>query len=142
MVGHVHGDEKRDALVEHAAGIYVGDTITDVKSALDASAIAVGVTTGPDERAEAARRGRRRRARLARRVPGLALDDRVAPPATQSNLRSDVPRARATARASAPSEELRAARRWPWTVTTTGLHGASVATTSALAAGDVVKATR
>ena len=49
VVGHVHGDEKRDALMEHAAGIYVGDTITDVRSALDASAIAVGVTTGPDD---------------------------------------------------------------------------------------------
>ena len=24
VVGHVHGDEKRDALIEHAAGIYVG----------------------------------------------------------------------------------------------------------------------
>jgi len=49
VVGHVHGDEKRDALVEHAAGIYVGDTVTDIRSALDASAIAVGVTTGPDD---------------------------------------------------------------------------------------------
>jgi phosphoglycolate phosphatase-like HAD superfamily hydrolase len=49
VIGHVHGDEKRDALLEHAAGIYVGDTITDVRSALDASAIAVGVTTGPDD---------------------------------------------------------------------------------------------
>lgn len=49
VVGHVHGDEKRDALIEHAAGIYVGDTITDIKSALDASVIAVGVCTGPDD---------------------------------------------------------------------------------------------
>ena len=49
IVGHVHGDEKRDALVEHAAGVYVGDTVTDIRSALDASAIAVGVTTGPDD---------------------------------------------------------------------------------------------
>jgi phosphoglycolate phosphatase len=49
VVGHVHGDEKRDALIEHAAGIYVGDTVTDIKSALDASVIAVGVTTGPDD---------------------------------------------------------------------------------------------
>jgi len=48
VVGHVHGDEKRDALVAHAAGIYVGDTVTDIRSALDAAAIAVGVTTGPD----------------------------------------------------------------------------------------------
>ena len=49
VVGHVHGDEKRDALVEHAAGIYGGDTVPDIRSALDASAIAVGVTTGPDD---------------------------------------------------------------------------------------------
>ena len=49
IVGHVYGDEKRDALVGHAAGIYVGDTVTDIRSALDASALAVGVTTGPDD---------------------------------------------------------------------------------------------
>ena len=49
VVGHVYGDEKRDALIAHGASIYVGDTITDVKSALDASATAVGVTTGPDD---------------------------------------------------------------------------------------------
>jgi phosphoglycolate phosphatase len=50
VVGHVYGDEKRDALVSHRAAIYVGDTVTDVKSALDASATAVAVTTGPDDR--------------------------------------------------------------------------------------------
>src|SRR5579864_187850 len=27
VVGHVYGDEKRDALVGHAAGMYVGDTV-------------------------------------------------------------------------------------------------------------------
>jgi phosphoglycolate phosphatase len=51
VVGHVYGDEKRDALIAHDATIYVGDTITDVKSALDASTTAVGVTTGPDDAA-------------------------------------------------------------------------------------------
>lgn len=51
VVGHVYGDEKRDALREHGATIYVGDTVTDVQSALDASATAVGVTTGPDDAA-------------------------------------------------------------------------------------------
>jgi len=51
VVGHVYGDEKRDALIAHNASIYVGDTITDVKSALDASTAAVAVTTGPDDRA-------------------------------------------------------------------------------------------
>jgi phosphoglycolate phosphatase len=50
VVGHVYGDEKRDALIAHGASIYVGDTITDVKSALDASVTAVAVTTGPDDR--------------------------------------------------------------------------------------------
>jgi len=48
VVGHVYGEEKRDALLEHTAGIYVGDTVTDIESAMGASAIAVGVTTGPD----------------------------------------------------------------------------------------------
>ena len=50
VVGHVYGDEKRDALIAHEATIYVGDTVTDVKSALDAAATAVAVTTGPDDR--------------------------------------------------------------------------------------------
>jgi len=49
VVGDVFGDEKADALVGHGAGIYVGDTVTDIRSALDASAVAVGVTTGPDD---------------------------------------------------------------------------------------------
>ena len=49
VVGHAFGDEKRDALLEHSAGIYVGDTVTDVTSAIDASAIAVGVATGPND---------------------------------------------------------------------------------------------
>jgi phosphoglycolate phosphatase len=48
IVGHAHGIEKRDALLEHTAGIYVGDTVTDIESAIGASALAVGVTTGPD----------------------------------------------------------------------------------------------
>ena len=49
VVGYVYGEEKRDALIEHTAGIYVGDTVTDIYSAIGASAIAVGVTTGPDD---------------------------------------------------------------------------------------------
>jgi phosphoglycolate phosphatase len=52
VVGHVYGDEKRDALREHGATIYVGDTVTDVQSALGASATAVAVTTGPDDGTE------------------------------------------------------------------------------------------
>ena len=72
VVGHVYGDEKRDALIAHNASIYVGDTITDVKSALDASTTAVAVTTGPDDASRPPRSRRPRRARLPRRVPGLA----------------------------------------------------------------------
>ena len=49
IVGHVFGDEKRDALLAHSAAVYVGDTVTDVQSALDASATAVAVATGPDD---------------------------------------------------------------------------------------------
>ena len=49
VVGHVHGDEKRDALIEHGVGIYVGDTVADVRAAIGASALAVAVTTGPDD---------------------------------------------------------------------------------------------
>jgi phosphoglycolate phosphatase len=49
VAGHVHGDEKRDALREHGVGVYVGDTVADVRAAVDASALAVGVTTGPDD---------------------------------------------------------------------------------------------
>jgi phosphoglycolate phosphatase len=46
IVGHVHGDEKRDALIEHAATAFVGDTIADVRAAVDAGVHAVGVATG------------------------------------------------------------------------------------------------
>jgi phosphoglycolate phosphatase len=46
VVGHVHGDEKRDALVAEDATIYVGDTIADVRAGLDAGIVAVGVATG------------------------------------------------------------------------------------------------
>jgi phosphoglycolate phosphatase len=46
VVGHVHGDEKRDALRAHAARVYVGDTIPDVRAGIDAGAAAVAVATG------------------------------------------------------------------------------------------------
>jgi phosphoglycolate phosphatase len=49
VVGHVHGDEKRDALIEHGVGVYVGDTVADIRAAVEASALAVAVTTGPDD---------------------------------------------------------------------------------------------
>jgi phosphoglycolate phosphatase len=50
IAGHVHGGEKRDALLAHAAQFYVGDTVTDVHAALAANVVAIGVTTGPDDR--------------------------------------------------------------------------------------------
>ena len=77
VVGHVYGDEKRDALVAHGASIYVGDTITDVKSALDAAATAVGVATGPDDSSTARGRGGAGGICDARRVPGLAGVDHL-----------------------------------------------------------------
>jgi phosphoglycolate phosphatase len=46
VVGHVHGDEKRDALRAHAAHVYVGDTIPDVRAGIEAGAAAVAVATG------------------------------------------------------------------------------------------------
>ena len=46
VVADVHGDGKRDALKEHDATIYVGDTIADVRAGVEAGAHAVGVSTG------------------------------------------------------------------------------------------------
>jgi len=46
VVGHVHGDEKRDALRAHDARVYVGDTIPDVHAGIGAGAAAVAVATG------------------------------------------------------------------------------------------------
>jgi phosphoglycolate phosphatase len=49
IVGHAFGPEKTAALQEFDAAVYVGDTITDVEAGVAAGAIAVGVTTGPDD---------------------------------------------------------------------------------------------
>jgi phosphoglycolate phosphatase len=46
VVGHVHGDEKRDALKQYDARVYVGDTVPDIEAGVGAGALAVGVTTG------------------------------------------------------------------------------------------------
>jgi phosphoglycolate phosphatase len=46
IVADVHGDGKRDALKEHNATIYVGDTIADIRAGVEAGAHAVGVSTG------------------------------------------------------------------------------------------------
>lgn len=52
VAGLRYGDGKVAVLREHAATIYVGDTITDVESGRAAGAIAVGVATGPASAAE------------------------------------------------------------------------------------------
>ncbi|HVJ97356.1 MAG TPA: HAD family hydrolase [Acidimicrobiia bacterium] len=46
VIADVHGDGKRDALKEHNATIYVGDTIADIRAGVEAGAQAVGVSTG------------------------------------------------------------------------------------------------
>jgi phosphoglycolate phosphatase len=51
LVGHAFGAEKSNALREHEASAYVGDTVTDVASALAAGATPIAVTTGPDDAA-------------------------------------------------------------------------------------------
>jgi phosphoglycolate phosphatase len=50
VVGWRHGPGKAEALTEHGAAIYVGDTPPDVHGARAAGAVAVGVTTGPHDR--------------------------------------------------------------------------------------------
>jgi phosphoglycolate phosphatase len=56
VFGWLHGSAKGAKLAEHGAGVYVGDTPSDMIGAQVAEAVAVGVTTGPhgaDELAEA-----------------------------------------------------------------------------------------
>jgi phosphoglycolate phosphatase len=52
VVGWRHGPAKAETLAEHGAAIYVGDTPPDMQGARAAGALAVGVTTGPHDRAE------------------------------------------------------------------------------------------
>jgi phosphoglycolate phosphatase len=52
VVGWRHGPGKTDALIEHGAAVYVGDTPPDMVAAGAAGAVAVGVTTGPHPRDE------------------------------------------------------------------------------------------
>ncbi|MFJ1755638.1 HAD family hydrolase [Kitasatospora sp. NPDC088134] len=47
LVGDLWAETKGDALREHGAGVYVGDHLGDVRGALAAGAVAVGVATGP-----------------------------------------------------------------------------------------------
>jgi phosphoglycolate phosphatase len=47
VFGWLHGREKGAKLAEHGAGVYVGDTPSDMTGARVADAVAVAVTTGP-----------------------------------------------------------------------------------------------
>jgi phosphoglycolate phosphatase len=47
VFGWLHGREKGAKLAEHGAGVYVGDTPSDMIGARVADAVAVAVTTGP-----------------------------------------------------------------------------------------------
>ncbi|WP_026316228.1 HAD family hydrolase [Actinokineospora enzanensis] len=57
LVGDLWSTAKADALRAHGASVYVGDHIGDVRGALAAGAIAVGVTSGPCSAAELAGEG-------------------------------------------------------------------------------------
>ncbi|HSO96768.1 MAG TPA: haloacid dehalogenase-like hydrolase [Acidimicrobiia bacterium] len=52
VCGWCHGPGKGVALAEHGAAVYIGDTPTDVASALGVGIVAVGVATGPHPRDE------------------------------------------------------------------------------------------
>jgi phosphoglycolate phosphatase len=51
VVGELWSTRKAEALLAHDARVYVGDHAGDVRGALAAGAVAVGVTTGPCDRA-------------------------------------------------------------------------------------------
>jgi phosphoglycolate phosphatase len=50
VLGLRYGDGKVDALREHAATVYVGDTTTDIESGRVAGCTTIGVTSGPHSR--------------------------------------------------------------------------------------------
>ncbi|MTE19591.1 HAD hydrolase-like protein [Streptomyces sp. TRM43335] len=47
VIGRLWAEAKADALVEHGAGVYVGDHLGDVRGARAAGALSVAVPTGP-----------------------------------------------------------------------------------------------
>ncbi|WP_410618370.1 HAD family hydrolase [Amycolatopsis sp. cmx-8-4] len=57
VVGELWSTRKAEALLTHDARVYVGDHAGDVRGALAAGAIPVGVTTGPCDRALLLREG-------------------------------------------------------------------------------------
>ncbi|MGW7046612.1 HAD family hydrolase [Streptomyces avermitilis] len=52
VIGDLWAEGKAEALLEHAAGVYVGDHTGDVRGARTAEAYAVAVATGPCDAAE------------------------------------------------------------------------------------------
>ncbi|MFD6274399.1 HAD family hydrolase [Streptomyces sp. NPDC060209] len=52
LIGGLWAEGKAEALLEHGAGIYVGDHTGDVRGAHAANALSVGVTTGPCDEEE------------------------------------------------------------------------------------------
>ncbi len=52
LVGELWSTGKAAALTEYSAHVFVGDHVGDIKGALAANAVAVGVTTGPCDRSE------------------------------------------------------------------------------------------
>ncbi|GAA2270552.1 hydrolase [Streptomyces ruber] len=47
VVGDLWAEQKADALIEHGAGVYVGDHLGDIRGARTAGAYSVAVATGP-----------------------------------------------------------------------------------------------
>ncbi|MFF4957458.1 HAD family hydrolase [Streptomyces sp. NPDC001222] len=47
VIGDLWAEQKAEALLEHAAGVYVGDHVGDVRGARKARAYSVAVATGP-----------------------------------------------------------------------------------------------
>ena len=52
LVGELWSTDKAQALIDHGAGVYIGDHVGDVQGAVAAGAVPVGVVTGPCSRAE------------------------------------------------------------------------------------------
>ncbi len=98
--GFLHGIEKGEALLEHGATMYVGDTLPDIEAARHAHALAVSVATGPVDSEQLRAAGADHVLESLVEFPAL-LDLVVTPPATSADLRRV--RAEPAPRAPAPS---------------------------------------